>query len=158
MPCVVHRILYLSVLISMAGFFSHLWLFLCLRSAPLPSSFLSLKVRDMACTTLSGLLQCQFFPLDSSLQTELQTLSQTCLPKARGELASTGTNTHTHAHTHTHTHTHTFKCMSQSRNETITVKPALLPFLIPQGNLSLEILKPILTLHLCVRACVCVQI
>ncbi|KAM9336338.1 proteasome activator complex subunit 4B-like [Symphorus nematophorus] len=48
-----------------------------------------LEVRDMAGTTLSGLLQCQFFPLDSSLQTQLQTLSQTCLPKARGELAST---------------------------------------------------------------------
>ncbi|KAA8581409.1 hypothetical protein FQN60_002990 [Etheostoma spectabile] len=48
-----------------------------------------LEVRDMAGTTLSGLLQCQFFPLDSSLQTELQTLSQTYLPKARGELAST---------------------------------------------------------------------
>uniref|UniRef100_A0A3Q0QZR4 Proteasome activator Blm10 mid region domain-containing protein n=1 Tax=Amphilophus citrinellus TaxID=61819 RepID=A0A3Q0QZR4_AMPCI len=48
-----------------------------------------LEVRDMACTTLSGLLQCQFFPLDSSLQTQLQTLSQTCLPRARGELAST---------------------------------------------------------------------
>uniref|UniRef100_A0AAQ5ZZM2 Proteasome activator Blm10 mid region domain-containing protein n=1 Tax=Amphiprion ocellaris TaxID=80972 RepID=A0AAQ5ZZM2_AMPOC len=54
-----------------------------------------LEVRDMACTTLSGLLQCQFFPLDSSLQTQLQTLSQTCLPKARGELASTGTSAHT---------------------------------------------------------------
>ncbi|XP_026207401.1 proteasome activator complex subunit 4B-like [Anabas testudineus] len=48
-----------------------------------------LEVRDMAGTTLSGLLQCQFFPLDSSLQTWLQTLSQTRLPKARGELAST---------------------------------------------------------------------
>ncbi|XP_033974849.1 proteasome activator complex subunit 4B-like [Trematomus bernacchii] len=48
-----------------------------------------LEVRDMAGTTLSGLLQCQFFPLDSSLQTELQTLSQTRLPRARGELAST---------------------------------------------------------------------
>ncbi|XP_038138502.1 proteasome activator complex subunit 4B [Cyprinodon tularosa] len=48
-----------------------------------------LEVRDMACTTLSGLLQCQFFPLDSSLQTQLQTLSKTSLPKARGELAST---------------------------------------------------------------------
>ncbi|CAK6956798.1 proteasome activator complex subunit 4B [Scomber scombrus] len=48
-----------------------------------------LEVRDMAGTTLSGLLQCQFFPLDSSLQTQLQTLSQTPLPKARGELAST---------------------------------------------------------------------
>nr|XP_046233652.1 proteasome activator complex subunit 4B-like [Scatophagus argus] len=48
-----------------------------------------LEVRDMAGTTLSGLLQCQFFPLDSSLQTQLQTLSQTCLPRARGELAST---------------------------------------------------------------------
>ncbi|XP_042364278.1 proteasome activator complex subunit 4B [Plectropomus leopardus] len=48
-----------------------------------------LEVRDMAGTTLSGLLQCQFFPLDSSLQTQLQTLSQTLLPKARGELAST---------------------------------------------------------------------
>uniref|UniRef100_A0A3B5PZE5 Proteasome activator complex subunit 4 C-terminal domain-containing protein n=1 Tax=Xiphophorus maculatus TaxID=8083 RepID=A0A3B5PZE5_XIPMA len=47
-----------------------------------------LEVRDMACTTLSGLLQCQFFPLDSCLQTQLQTLSQTSLPKARGELAS----------------------------------------------------------------------
>ncbi|KAF3853762.1 hypothetical protein F7725_014450 [Dissostichus mawsoni] len=47
-----------------------------------------LEVRDMAGTTLSGLLQCQFFPLDSSLQTELQTLSQTRLPLARGELAS----------------------------------------------------------------------
>uniref|UniRef100_A0A3B4F3K3 Proteasome activator complex subunit 4B-like n=1 Tax=Pundamilia nyererei TaxID=303518 RepID=A0A3B4F3K3_9CICH len=44
-----------------------------------------LEVRDMACTTLSGLLQCQFFPLDSSLQTQLQTLSQTSLPKARGD-------------------------------------------------------------------------
>ncbi|XP_054614170.1 proteasome activator complex subunit 4B [Dunckerocampus dactyliophorus] len=48
-----------------------------------------LEVRDMAGTTLSGLLQCQFFPLDCSLQTQLQTLSQTRLPKARGELAST---------------------------------------------------------------------
>ncbi|XP_068439481.1 proteasome activator complex subunit 4B-like [Clinocottus analis] len=48
-----------------------------------------LEVRDMAGTTLSGLLQCQFFPMDSSLQTQLQTLSQTRLPKARGELAST---------------------------------------------------------------------
>ncbi|XP_056286378.1 proteasome activator complex subunit 4B-like [Pseudoliparis swirei] len=48
-----------------------------------------LEVRDMAGTTLSGLLQCQFFPLDSSLQTQLQTLSQTRLPKAREELAST---------------------------------------------------------------------
>ncbi|XP_074520213.1 proteasome activator complex subunit 4B [Halichoeres trimaculatus] len=48
-----------------------------------------LEVRDMAGTTLSGLLQCQFFPLDSSLQTQLQTLSQTPLPKARGELSST---------------------------------------------------------------------
>ncbi|KAM4716279.1 proteasome activator complex subunit 4B-like [Anableps anableps] len=47
-----------------------------------------LEVRDMACTTLSGLLQCQFFPLDYCLQTQLQTLSQTSLPKARGELAS----------------------------------------------------------------------
>uniref|UniRef100_A0A3Q2DTV4 Proteasome activator complex subunit 4 C-terminal domain-containing protein n=1 Tax=Cyprinodon variegatus TaxID=28743 RepID=A0A3Q2DTV4_CYPVA len=44
-----------------------------------------LEVRDMACTTLSGLLQCQFFPLDSSLQTQLQTLSKTSLPKARGD-------------------------------------------------------------------------
>uniref|UniRef100_A0A8C3A4M3 Uncharacterized protein n=1 Tax=Cyclopterus lumpus TaxID=8103 RepID=A0A8C3A4M3_CYCLU len=49
-----------------------------------------LEVRDMAGTTLSGLLQCQFFPMDSSLQTQLQTLSQTRLPKAREELASTG--------------------------------------------------------------------
>ncbi|KAK0140557.1 Proteasome activator complex subunit 4B [Merluccius polli] len=48
-----------------------------------------LEVRDMAGTTLSGLLQCQFFPLDLGLQTQLQTLSQTRLPKARGELAST---------------------------------------------------------------------
>uniref|UniRef100_A0A3Q3KIG1 Proteasome activator complex subunit 4 C-terminal domain-containing protein n=1 Tax=Mastacembelus armatus TaxID=205130 RepID=A0A3Q3KIG1_9TELE len=48
-----------------------------------------LDVRDMAGTTLSGLLQCRFSPLDSSLQTQLQTLSQTCLPKARGELAPT---------------------------------------------------------------------
>uniref|UniRef100_A0AAQ4Q0P3 Proteasome activator Blm10 mid region domain-containing protein n=1 Tax=Gasterosteus aculeatus aculeatus TaxID=481459 RepID=A0AAQ4Q0P3_GASAC len=48
-----------------------------------------LEVRDMAGTTLSGLLQCQFFPLDPSLQTQLQTLSQTRLPKARGELGST---------------------------------------------------------------------
>ncbi|XP_028989298.1 proteasome activator complex subunit 4B-like isoform X2 [Betta splendens] len=48
-----------------------------------------LEVRDMAGTTLSGLLQCHFFPLDCSLQTQLQTLSQTPLPKARGELAST---------------------------------------------------------------------
>ncbi|XP_034049345.1 proteasome activator complex subunit 4B-like [Thalassophryne amazonica] len=47
-----------------------------------------LEVRDMAGTTLSGFLQCQFFPLDSSLQTQLQTLSQTHLLKARGELAS----------------------------------------------------------------------
>uniref|UniRef100_A0A7N6FAQ8 Proteasome activator Blm10 mid region domain-containing protein n=1 Tax=Anabas testudineus TaxID=64144 RepID=A0A7N6FAQ8_ANATE len=54
-----------------------------------------LEVRDMAGTTLSGLLQCQFFPLDSSLQTWLQTLSQTRLPKARGELASTGEHIHT---------------------------------------------------------------
>uniref|UniRef100_A0A3B5LHN2 Proteasome activator Blm10 mid region domain-containing protein n=1 Tax=Xiphophorus couchianus TaxID=32473 RepID=A0A3B5LHN2_9TELE len=33
-----------------------------------------LEVRDMACTTLSGLLQCQFFPLDSCLQTHLEIL------------------------------------------------------------------------------------
>lgn len=49
----------------------------------------------MAATTLSGLLQCHFFPLDSTLQTELQTLSQTPLPRAKGELASSGTHTHT---------------------------------------------------------------
>ncbi|XP_061666558.1 proteasome activator complex subunit 4B isoform X2 [Syngnathoides biaculeatus] len=49
-----------------------------------------LEVRDMAGTTLSGLLQCRFFPLDRSLQTQLQTLSHTGLPKARGELASAG--------------------------------------------------------------------
>uniref|UniRef100_A0A3Q1IES1 Uncharacterized protein n=1 Tax=Anabas testudineus TaxID=64144 RepID=A0A3Q1IES1_ANATE len=55
-----------------------------------------LEVRDMAGTTLSGLLQCQFFPLDSSLQTWLQTLSQTRLPKARGELASTGNHSNTY--------------------------------------------------------------
>ncbi|XP_061562704.1 LOW QUALITY PROTEIN: proteasome activator complex subunit 4B-like [Phycodurus eques] len=48
-----------------------------------------LEVRDMAGTTLSGLLQCHFFPLDRSLQTQLQTLSHTLLTKARGELAST---------------------------------------------------------------------
>ncbi|XP_037134484.1 proteasome activator complex subunit 4B-like isoform X1 [Syngnathus acus] len=48
-----------------------------------------LEVRDMAGTTLSGLLQCHFFPLDHNLQTQLQTLSHTRLPKARGELAST---------------------------------------------------------------------
>uniref|UniRef100_A0A8C6U8T4 Proteasome activator subunit 4b n=1 Tax=Neogobius melanostomus TaxID=47308 RepID=A0A8C6U8T4_9GOBI len=47
-----------------------------------------LEVRDMAGTTLSGLLQCQFFPLDCSLHTELQTLSQTRVPKARGETNS----------------------------------------------------------------------
>lgn len=44
----------------------------------------------MAGTTLSGLLQCHFFPLDHSLQTQLQALSHTRLSKARGELASTG--------------------------------------------------------------------
>uniref|UniRef100_A0A8C3A3V6 Uncharacterized protein n=1 Tax=Cyclopterus lumpus TaxID=8103 RepID=A0A8C3A3V6_CYCLU len=54
-----------------------------------------LEVRDMAGTTLSGLLQCQFFPMDSSLQTQLQTLSQTRLPKAREELASTGNHSNT---------------------------------------------------------------
>ncbi|XP_061787911.1 proteasome activator complex subunit 4B-like [Nerophis lumbriciformis] len=48
-----------------------------------------LEVRDMAATTLSGLLQCHFFPLDRMLQTQLQTLSQMRLPKARGELTST---------------------------------------------------------------------
>uniref|UniRef100_A0A8D3ED43 Proteasome activator complex subunit 4 n=1 Tax=Scophthalmus maximus TaxID=52904 RepID=A0A8D3ED43_SCOMX len=56
-----------------------------------------LEVRDMAATTLSGLLQCQFFPLDFSLQTQLQTLSQTRLPKARGELASTADLVRRHA-------------------------------------------------------------
>ncbi|KAM6951408.1 proteasome activator complex subunit 4B [Aplochiton taeniatus] len=48
-----------------------------------------LEVRDIAGTTLSGFLQCQFFSLDAGLQTKLQTLSQTSVPKARGELAST---------------------------------------------------------------------
>ncbi|KAK7918864.1 hypothetical protein WMY93_010148 [Mugilogobius chulae] len=48
-----------------------------------------LEVRDMAGTTLSGLLQCQFLPLDSGLHSQLQTLSQTTVPRARGELAST---------------------------------------------------------------------
>uniref|UniRef100_A0A8C5CEE9 Uncharacterized protein n=1 Tax=Gadus morhua TaxID=8049 RepID=A0A8C5CEE9_GADMO len=48
-----------------------------------------LEVRDMAGTTLSGLLQCQFFPLDQGLQSRLQTLSQTRLSRTRGEPAST---------------------------------------------------------------------
>ncbi|CAL8307031.1 unnamed protein product [Boreogadus saida] len=47
------------------------------------------EVRDMAGTTLSGLLQCQFFPLDQGLQSRLQTLSQTRLSRTRGEPAST---------------------------------------------------------------------
>ncbi|XP_046888598.1 proteasome activator complex subunit 4B-like [Hypomesus transpacificus] len=49
-----------------------------------------LEVRDMAGTTLSGFLQCQFFPLDASLQNQLQSLSHTSLPRARSrELSST---------------------------------------------------------------------
>ncbi|CAL1599788.1 unnamed protein product [Knipowitschia caucasica] len=48
-----------------------------------------LEVRDMAGTTLSGLLQCHFFPLDSGLHSKLHTLSQTAVPRARGEIAST---------------------------------------------------------------------
>ncbi|KAK2820550.1 hypothetical protein Q5P01_023509 [Channa striata] len=48
-----------------------------------------LEVRDTAGNTLGGLLQCQFIPLESSVQTQLQTLSQTRIPKAEGELAST---------------------------------------------------------------------
>lgn len=65
------------------------------------SSASSWQVRDMAATTLSGLLQCQFFPLDFELQERLQTLSQTRLPRARGELASSGTHTHRWSQEHT---------------------------------------------------------
>ena len=118
------------------------------------SSSLSLKVRDMACTTLSGLLQCQFFPLDSSLQTQLQTLSQTCLPKARGELASTGTHTHTHTyqHAHTHTHTHTHTSVLQWGNHS---NPCPVTLSYPKRIVSLEFLKPILICHLYVCVFMC---
>ncbi|CAF90547.1 unnamed protein product, partial [Tetraodon nigroviridis] len=47
-----------------------------------------LEVRVMAGTTLSGLLQCCFLPLDARLQQQLQALGRTRLPKARAEAAA----------------------------------------------------------------------
>lgn len=45
----------------------------------LPSS----QVREMAATTLSGFLQCNFLTMDISMQTHFETLCKTRLPKKR---------------------------------------------------------------------------
>ncbi|XP_028809979.1 proteasome activator complex subunit 4B isoform X2 [Denticeps clupeoides] len=42
-----------------------------------------LEVREMAATTLSGFLQCNFLSMDSSMQTHFETLCKTRLPKKR---------------------------------------------------------------------------
>lgn len=90
----------------------------------------------MACTTLSGLLQCQFIPLDSSLQTQLQTLSQTCIPKARGELASTGT------------------CFSSRHFHTRRQSQQYLPYYpsLSQGNCKLRCFQAYFHFPICVSA------
>uniref|UniRef100_H3CC65 Proteasome activator complex subunit 4 C-terminal domain-containing protein n=1 Tax=Tetraodon nigroviridis TaxID=99883 RepID=H3CC65_TETNG len=56
-----------------------------------------LEVRVMAGTTLSGLLQCCFLPLDARLQQQLQALGRTRLPKARAEAAASADLVRPHA-------------------------------------------------------------
>ncbi|MGH0175630.1 UNVERIFIED_CONTAM: hypothetical protein FKN15_071240 [Acipenser sinensis] len=41
------------------------------------------EVREMAATTLSGLLQCNFLTMDAPMQTHFEKLCKTCLPKKR---------------------------------------------------------------------------
>uniref|UniRef100_A0A8C2WJH7 Proteasome activator subunit 4 n=1 Tax=Cyclopterus lumpus TaxID=8103 RepID=A0A8C2WJH7_CYCLU len=49
-----------------------------------------LEVREMAATTLSGFLQCNFLSMDTPMQTHFEALCKTCLPKKRTrELGST---------------------------------------------------------------------
>ncbi|XP_068183158.1 proteasome activator complex subunit 4A [Antennarius striatus] len=42
-----------------------------------------LEVREMAATTLSGFLQCNFLSMDAPMQTHFEELCKTCLPKKR---------------------------------------------------------------------------
>ncbi|KAI1887190.1 hypothetical protein AGOR_G00203600 [Albula goreensis] len=42
-----------------------------------------LEVREMAATTLSGFLQCNFLSIDDTMQVHFETLSKTCLPKRK---------------------------------------------------------------------------
>ncbi|XP_061914340.1 proteasome activator complex subunit 4A [Entelurus aequoreus] len=42
-----------------------------------------LEVREMAATTLSGFLQCNFLHMDAPMQTHFEALCKTCLPKKR---------------------------------------------------------------------------
>ncbi|KAL0179504.1 hypothetical protein M9458_024946, partial [Cirrhinus mrigala] len=42
-----------------------------------------LEVREMAATTLSGFLQCNFLAMDASMQTHFEALCKTRLPKKR---------------------------------------------------------------------------
>ncbi|KAM9847519.1 proteasome activator complex subunit 4A [Aulostomus maculatus] len=42
-----------------------------------------LEVREMAATTLSGFLQCNFLSMDAPMQAHFETLCKTCLPKKR---------------------------------------------------------------------------
>uniref|UniRef100_A0A3Q3F4X4 Proteasome activator subunit 4a n=1 Tax=Labrus bergylta TaxID=56723 RepID=A0A3Q3F4X4_9LABR len=42
-----------------------------------------LEVREMAATTLSGFLQCNFLSMDSPMQAHFEALCKTCLPKKR---------------------------------------------------------------------------
>ncbi|XP_029305181.1 proteasome activator complex subunit 4A isoform X1 [Cottoperca gobio] len=49
-----------------------------------------LEVREMAATTLSGFLQCNFLSMDAPMQAHFEALCKTCLPKKRKrELGST---------------------------------------------------------------------
>lgn len=43
----------------------------------------SSQVREMAATTLSGFLQCNFLTMDTSMQTHFEALCKTRLPKKR---------------------------------------------------------------------------
>ncbi|XP_061414922.1 proteasome activator complex subunit 4 isoform X2 [Lethenteron reissneri] len=47
-----------------------------------------LEVREMAATTLSGLLQCSFLHMDEAMQSHFESLSQTRMPKRRHREAS----------------------------------------------------------------------
>lgn len=41
------------------------------------------QVREMAATTLSGFLQCNFLSMDPPMQAHFEALCKTCLPKKR---------------------------------------------------------------------------
>lgn len=50
---------------------------------PLRLFFSDFQVREMAATTLSGFLQCNFLSMDPPMQAHFEALCKTCLPKKR---------------------------------------------------------------------------